>query len=622
MGENTKWQHLRGVIEKEHEYTDDECKKAVETWKDFIESDSWKVAVNINSNNLSDFKKGMLCGIDGNDENIRNNLKKCLARGEDFKARECICNKLLERIRQNVGKLNGDPKTKLIQLSEACSSLFFYSLSSTGNADREGVITKYINKVQDFKLEDTPEKQIMSQKEEPLDSAIETQNQNTSNFLPALVKIKNAGELDDKKSESLKKYLYYEGNNDSVEDIENIENIKNNINKICNYALLLRNGYAKGNTNASNNFINFYLGVLKLQRLNEDEWRTHSTEISTWYNGAFQIICNSVAFCSKSKNDSSTSKSGDSDKNNSIKKLTFSDISLNVLKLGVSENYKNTIEKLRNDFETSDKKIDEESKNIFKNYDYKTRQIMKIESKLDVKDEDDFKKKLQDETIPNYLLKLKRQYENVSLSNYEDFKNCVNAIYNRVSNISHENKDKDIDIDNNTFKEYKKAVESLIMVAYVSLDEKTVSNIKQNEKKLKNWEENKKSKSGRLLNALYKFCKSSNILNGDIDNKLGYSKIWKREVIDNLKKIKNLSEDTDIKNSATNKWSNEVLKKLEKWEKNYKSDDDRKSKNALSKCFDVPKLFISKKSALKNKDVLKKIKEIQKSIKNKFVIKN
>ena len=47
----------------------------------------------------------MLCGIDGNDENIRNNLKKCLARGEDFKARECIRNKLLERIRQNVGKL-------------------------------------------------------------------------------------------------------------------------------------------------------------------------------------------------------------------------------------------------------------------------------------------------------------------------------------------------------------------------------------------------------------------------------------------------------------------------------------------------------------------------------------
>ncbi len=608
MGETIKWQHLRGVIEKEHEYTDDECKKAVETWKDFIESDSWKDAVNINSNNLSDFKKGMLCGIDGNDENIRNNLKKCLARGEDFKAREYIRNKLLERIRQNVGKLNGDPKTKLIQLSEACSSLFFYSLSSTDNADREGVITKYINKVRDFKLEDTPEKQIMGQKEGPLNSENKTQNQNTSNFLPLLVKIENAGKLDGEKFKSLEKYLYY----NSVGDI------KNNINKICNYALLLRNGYAKGKTNASDNFINFYLGVLKLQRLREDEWGTHSDKILEWYNDAVEKIGDSVAFCFNSVNDSPTSESGDSDKNNNIKKLTFSDISLNVLKLGVSENYKNTIEKLRNNFETSDKKIDEDSKNIFKRYDYKTRQIMKIESKLDVTNEDDFKKKLQDKTIPNYLRKLERQCENVSSSNYEDFKNCVNAIYNRVSNISHENKDKDIDIDNNTFKEYKKAVESLIMVAYVSLDEKTVSNIKQNEKKLKNWEENKKSKSGRLLNALYKFCKSSNILNGDIGNKLDYSKIWKREVIDNLKKIKNLSKDTDIKNSATNKWSNEVLKKLEKWEKNYRSDDNRKSpkgKNALSKCFDVPKLFISKKSALKNKDVLKKIKDIQKSIK-------
>ena len=608
MGENTKWQRWCGVIEEEHEYTDDECKKAVETWKDFIESDSWKDAVNINSNNLSDFKKGMLCGIDGNDENIRNNLKKCLARGEDFKARECIRNKLLERIRQNVGKLNGDPKTKLIQLNEACSSLFFYRLSSTGNADREGVITKYINKVQDFKLENKPKEQAVDRKEGSSISAIETQNQNTSNFLPVLVKIEIAGKLDDEKFKSLEKYLYYKGNKDSVEDI------KNNINKICNYALLLRNGYAKGNTNASNNFINFYLGILKLQRLREDEWETHSDKILKWYNDAVEKIGDSVAFCSNSINDSSTSKSGDSDKNSSIKKLTFSDISLNVLKLGVSENYKNTIEKLRNNFETSDKKIDEDSKNIFKKYDYKTRQIMKIESKLDVTNEDDFKKKLQDKTIPNYLFKLKGQYENVSSSNYEDFKNCVNNLHDRVLEISSENKD----IDNDTFKEYKEAVESLIMVAYASLDEKTVSNIKQNEKKLKKWEENEKSKSGRLLNALYKFCKSSNILNGDIGNKLDYSKIWKREVIDNLKKIKNLSKDTDIKNSATNKWSNEVLKKLEKWKNNYKSDDDRKSKkgkNALSKCFDVPKLFISKKSALKNKDVLKKIKEIQKSIK-------
>lgn len=608
MGENIKWQSLRGVIETEHEYTDDECKKAVETWKYFIESDSWKDAVNINSNNLSDFKKGMLCGIDGNDENIRNNLKKCLARGEDFKAREYIRNKLLERIRQNVGKLNGDPKTKLIQLSEACSSLFFYSLSSTGNADREGVITKYINKVRDFKLENKPKEQTVDRKEGSSISAIETQNQNTSIFLPVLVKIENAGNLDGEKSKSLEKYLYYKGNKDSVKDI------KNNINKICNYALLLRNGYAKGNTNASNNFINFYLGVLKLQRLHEDEWGTHSTEISTWYNGAFQIICDSVAFCSNSINDSSTSKSGDSDKNNSIKKLTFSDISLNVSKLGVSENYKNTIKKLRNNFEMSDKKIDEDSKNIFKKYDYKTRQIMKIESKLDVTNEDDFKKKLQDKTIPNYLFKLKRQYENVSSSNYEDFKNCVNNLHDRVLKISSENKD----IDNDTFKEYKETVESLIMVAYASLDEKTVSNIKQNEKKLKKWEENEKSKSGRLLNALYKFCKSSNILNGDIGNEFDYSEIWEKEVIDNLKKIKNLSKDTDMKNSATNKWSNEVLKKLKKWKSNYKNDDGRKSKkgkNALSKCFDVPKLFISKKSALKNKDVLKKIKEIQKSIK-------